>query len=217
MNKILNIENKMSFKITLRGFLIAASFASTNLIATCDAGNLLSNETIAAGCCRLVCNASDVASMCASAFDAIGNQTNAPATPLSSWSTYTVNGLKNVASVFVPISSIITGVAAAANSSRSKFAAESAATGVYCHLGITAYHFGLLSATSDASIQSKADEEMMYSLLKTGGYFAANLLCLNIFNIKPENLSTKIGSALLIGLAINDFYNWNLKGYASVE
>jgi hypothetical protein len=137
--------------------------------------------------------------------------------------------------VFVPISSIITGVAAAANSSRSKFAAESAATGVYCHLGITAYHFGLLSATSDASIQSKADEEMMYSLLKTGGYFAAilllievypflfslltvpNLLCLNIFNIKPENLSTKIGSALLIGLAINDFYNWNLKGYASVE
>ena len=206
----------MSFKTTLRGLLIAASFTSTNLVATCDAGNLLSNETIAAGC-RLVCNASDVASMCASAFDAIGNQTNAPATPLSSWSTYTVNGLKNIASVFVPISSIITGVAAAANSSRSKFAAESAATGVYCHLGITAYHFGLLSATSDASIQSKADEEMMYSLLKTGGYFAANVLCLNIFNIKPENLSTKIGSALLIGLAINDFYNWNLKGYASVE
>jgi hypothetical protein len=201
----------MSFKTILRGLLVAASFMSTNLVATCDAGSWLSNETIAAGCCRLLCNASDVASMCADAFDAIGNQTNTTATLPSSWSTYTVNGLKNIASVFVPLSSIITGAAATANSSRSKFAAESAATGVYCHLGITAYHFGLLSATSDASIQSKADEEMMYSLLKTGGYFAANVLCLNIFNIKPENLSTKIGSALLIGLAIEDFYNWNLK------
>ncbi len=221
MNKILNIRNKMSFKTTFRGLLIAVSFMSTNLVATCDAGSWISNETIAAGCCRLVCNASDVASICASAFEPLGNHTNATqilnstltsgATPASSWATYTVNGLKNITAVFVPISSIITGVAAATNSSRSKFAAESAASGVYCHLGITAYHFGLLSATSDASIQSKADEEMVSSLLKAGGYFAANVLCLNVFNIKPENLSTKIGSALLIGLAINDFYNWNLK------
>jgi hypothetical protein len=131
-------------------------------------------------------------------------------------------------------------------------------------------------STSDASIKSKADEEIVYSLLKAGGYKVANFFysvasfsqdkaekmefeqtryasllkthtpitpnmagdllrngtpgnfCVIGGGQKSEadlakqekdkkaleasaKIFTNLGSALLIGLAINDFYNWNLK------